>query len=91
MVRCAKTSYVITYGYDAPSRQTSVTDPLTNTVTKAYDAEGRVVSQRGATYPVDYAYDEFGEKVSMTTYRNAGGPGFVPAMRAIWTSAEFAS
>ena len=53
MVRCAKTSYVITYGYDALSRQTSVTDPLTNTVTTAYDAEGRVVSQRGATYPVD--------------------------------------
>ena len=67
------------YGYDALGRQTSVTDPLTNTVTTAYDAEGHVVSQRGATYPVDYAYDEFGEKVSMTTYRNAGGPGFVPA------------
>ena len=57
MVRCAKTSYVITYGYDALSRQTSVTDPLTNTVTTAYDAEGRVVAQRGATYPVDYVYD----------------------------------
>ena len=70
MVKCAKTSYVITYGYDALSRQTSVTDPLTNTVTTAYDAEGRVVAQRGATYPVDYSYDEFGEKVSMTTYRN---------------------
>ena len=67
------------YGYDALGRQISVTDPLTNTVTTAYDAEGRVVSQRGATYPVDYSYDEFGDKVSMTTYRNAGGPGFVPA------------
>ena len=59
-----------TYGYDALGRQTSVTDPLTNTVTTAYDAEGRVVSQRGATYPVDYSYDEFGEKVSMTTFRD---------------------
>ena len=71
--------YATTYGYDALGRQISVTDPLTNTVYTAYDSEGHVVSQRGATYPVDYAYDEFGEKVSMTTYRNAGGPGFVPA------------
>ena len=45
---------------------------FTNTVTTAYDAEGRVVAQRGATYPVDYSYDEFGEKVSMTTYRTRG-------------------
>ena len=51
---------------------------FTNTVTTAYDAEGHVVSQRGATYPVDYSYDEFGEKIAMTTYRS-GGPGFVPA------------
>ena len=71
--------YATAYGYDALGRQTSVTDPLTNTVTTAYDADGRVVAQRGATYPVDYFYDEFGDKVSMTTYRNAGGPGFVPA------------
>ena len=59
-----------TYGYDALCRQTSVTDPLTNTVYTTYDAEGRVVAQRGATYPVDYAYDEFGDKISMITYRD---------------------
>ena len=62
--------YATTYGYDALGRQVSVTDPLTNTVTTVYDAEGRVVSQRGATYPVDYAYDEYGNKISMTTYRD---------------------
>ena len=66
-----------TYGYDAFGRQVSVTDPLTNTVTTAYDAEGHVVSQRGATYPVDYAYDEFGEKVSMTTYHDINAAGDV--------------
>ncbi len=66
-----------TYGYDALGRQSSVTDPLTNTVTTAYDAEGHVVSQRGATYPVDYAYDEFGDKVSMTTYRDINAAGDV--------------
>ena len=59
-----------TYGYDALGRQVSVTDPLTNIVTTAYDAEGRVVSRREATYPVDYTYDVYGNKVSMTTYRN---------------------
>ena len=37
------------------------------------DADGRVVSQRGATYPVDYSYDEFGDKISMTTYRDLVG------------------
>ena len=48
------------YGYDAFGRQTRVTDPNGMTVTTAYDAEGHVISQRGATYPVDYAYDGFG-------------------------------
>ena len=59
-----------TYAYDALGRQTAVIDPLGHTVTTTYDAEGRVTSQRGATYPVDYTYDAYGNKVSMTTYRN---------------------
>ena len=42
------------------------------TVTTAYDAEGHVISQRGATYPVDYTYDEFGNKVAMMCYREEG-------------------
>ena len=67
--------YATTYGYDALGRQTSVTDPLTNTVYTAYDAEGHVIAQRGATYPVDYSYNEFGDKVSMTTYRDLVGRG----------------
>ena len=63
---------VTTYTYDALGRQTSVTDPNGMTVTTAYDAEGHVISQRGATYPVDYAYDEFGNKVAMMCYREEG-------------------
>ena len=59
-----------TYSYDALGRQVAVTDPLGHAVTTTYDAEGRVTSLRGATYPVDYAYDVYGNKVSMTTYRN---------------------
>ena len=31
--------------------------------------------QRGATYPVDYSYDEFGDKVSMITYRDINAAG----------------
>ena len=31
-------------------------------------ATGRVVSRRGATYPVDYEYDGFGDRVAMATY-----------------------
>ena len=62
--------HATTCGYDALGRQTAVTDPLTNTVYTAYDAEGRVLAQRGATYPVDYTYDAYGNKTSMTTYRN---------------------
>ena len=69
--------YATTYGYDALGRQVSVIAPLTNTVTTTYDAEGRIISQRGATYPVDYAYDEFGEKISMTTYREINNAGDV--------------
>ena len=62
--------HATTYGYDALGRQTSVTDPLGHTITTSYDAEGRILAQRGATYPVDYTYDAYGNKVSMTTYRN---------------------
>ena len=61
-----------TYTYDALGRRTSVTDPNGMTVTTAYDAEGHVISQRGATYPVDYTYDEFGNKVAMMCYREEG-------------------
>jgi len=54
----------------APVNEVAVTDPLGHTVTTAYDAEGRVTSLCGATYPVNYTYDAYGNKVSMTTYRN---------------------
>ena len=50
---------------------------FTTTITTAYAAEGRVIAQRGATYPVDYAYDEFGDKISMTTYRDINAAGDV--------------
>ena len=58
------------YAYDALGRQIAVTDPLGHTITTTYDAEDHILAQRGATYPVDYAYDVYGNKVAMTTYRN---------------------
>ena len=61
---------VVRYGYDALGHRTAVTDAIGHTITTVYDAEGRVLSVRGATYPVDYTYDNWGEKVSMITYRD---------------------
>ena len=58
------------FGYDGRGRRTSVTDPLGNAVTTAYDPEGRVLSMRGAAYPVDWRYDDWGDRISMATYRD---------------------
>ena len=57
------------FGYDALGRQVSVTDALGNEKTVVFDADGNAVSLRGAQYPVDYSYDEYGRMRSMTTYR----------------------
>ena len=39
------------------------------------DAEGRVTSQRGATYPVDYAYDAGGKEVKSARYAEQNSAG----------------
>ena len=58
-----------TYGYDALGRQISVTDPLGNEKMTVFDANDNAVSLRGAQYPVDYTYDEYGRMRTMATYR----------------------
>ena len=58
------------YGYDALGRRTSVTNALGLVTMTTYDLDGNVVSQRGAQYPVDYAYDDYGRMAAMSTYRN---------------------
>ena len=58
------------YGYDALGRRTGVTNALGLVATTAYDLDGNVVSQRGAQYPVDYAYDGYGRMAAMSTYRS---------------------
>ena len=58
------------YGYDALGRRTSVTNAFGLVTTTSYDLDGNVVSQRGAQYPVDYAYDGYGRMAAMSTYRS---------------------
>ena len=65
-----------TYAYDQFGNLASVTDPLGNATVYEYDLRGRKTYEGGATYPVRYTYDIFGNKTSMTTYRDESlGPG----------------
>ena len=52
-----------------------VTDPLGNTTVYGYDLRGNRTYEGGATYPVRYTYDIFGEKTAMTTYRDEAQTG----------------
>ena len=59
-----------TYSYDQFGNLSSVTDPLGNATVYEYDLRGRKIYEGGATYPVRYTYDIFGNKTTMTTYRD---------------------
>ena len=59
-----------TYAYDQFGNLVSVTDPLGHTTIYEYDLRGRKTYEGGATYPVRYTYDVFGNKTSMMTYRD---------------------
>ena len=64
-----------TYAYDKFGNLSSVIDPLGNVTVYEYDLRGRKTYEGGATYPVRYEYDTFGNKTTMMTYRNeALGP-----------------
>ena len=63
-----------TYAYDQFGNLASVTDPLSNAIVYEYDLRGHKTYEGGATYPVRYTYDIFGNKMTMTTFRE----GFVP-------------
>ncbi len=58
------------FAYDQFGNLASVTDPLGNATVYEYDLRGRKTYEGGATYPVRYAYDVFGNKTTMMTYRN---------------------
>ena len=59
-----------TYAYDQFGNLASVTDPLGNATVYEYDLRGNKTYEGGATYPVRYTYDVFGNKTTMMTYRN---------------------
>lgn len=61
---------VVSRGYDTMNRLVAVTNEVGNVTRYEYDAQGRKTYEGGATYPVRYAYDIYGNRVTMTTYRN---------------------
>ena len=67
---------VTAYGYDVMGQTVAITNALGNVTVYGYDLRGNKTYEGGATYPVRYTYDLFGNKTSMTTYRNeASGVG----------------
>ena len=67
---------VTAYGYDVIGQTVAVTNALGNVTVYEYDLRGNKTYEGGATYPVRYTYDVFGNKTSMTTYRDeASGVG----------------
>ena len=61
------------YAYDQFDNLASVTDPLGHAIAYEYDLRGRKTYEGGATYPVRYTYDVFGNKTTMMTYRDEKG------------------
>ncbi len=62
---------VATNAYDNAGRLNSVTDANGHTVVSNYNARGQPIQQSGTgTYPVQYDYDSYGQKVALRTYRN---------------------
>ncbi|MBQ6339282.1 MAG: RHS repeat protein [Kiritimatiellae bacterium] len=59
-----------TYAYDRFGNLAAVTNALGNVIVYEYDLRGRKTYEGGATYPVRYTYDVFGNKTTMMTYRN---------------------
>ena len=74
------------YAYDQFGNLASVTDPLGNATIYEYDLRGNKTYEGGATYPVRYTYDVFGNKTTMTTYRDeTGGTGVSPVQGDVTT------
>ena len=66
-----QTSY--TYESDT-GRLATTTDPLSKVERYSYTTRGEVYRTWGDTsYPVEYAYDDYGQRVTMKTYRGGAG------------------
>ena len=58
------------YGYDAAGRLAWRRDALNKYARYAYNPRGQQVRAWGDTeYPVEYGYDQYGQRVAMTTFR----------------------
>ncbi len=66
-----------TYEY---GRLKTTTDALSRTITYTYNARGQVTDQTGATYPLHYVYNSFGEQTELWTHRDGTTPD-----KTIWT------
>ena len=71
--------YAEFYGYDSFGNRIAATNALGAVTYSAYDAANRLAESGGAVYPVRNGYDTDGRRTSLTTFRDAGGPGSVPA------------
>ena len=69
---------VTAYGYDVMGQTVAVTNALGNVTVYDYDLRGNKTYEGGATYPVRYTYDAFGNRTSMTTYRNEASATALP-------------
>ena len=62
------------FEYDALGRRKKITYPDGTYTATAYDARGNVLAEYGnAAYPVKFAYDAFGQKTQMRTFRALAG------------------
>ena len=59
-----------TYTYNQFGNLASIINPLGNAIVYEYDLRGNKTYEGGATYPVRYTYDIFGNKKTMMTYRD---------------------
>jgi RHS repeat-associated protein len=63
------------FSHDQFGNLASVVNPLGHAIVYEHDLRGRKTYEGGATYPVRFTYDIFGNKTTMMTYRNASfGP-----------------
>lgn len=63
------------YGFNFLGELVAVTNAMGEVVVYEYDLRGRKAYEGGATYPVRYTYDIFGNKISMVTYRDEMASG----------------
>jgi YD repeat-containing protein len=63
-----------TYTYDSAGRVSSVKDALNKYNYTSYTNRNEIYRQWGdSTYPVEYAYDNWGRRTTMSTYRGGSG------------------